>query len=323
MKFLILFIAVALHYQFPRRAGDNRTRGFQRWLGFWRNQSWFPGRNPDIRFLIVVVVPALLFAVLFFWLDDFAWGLPAAVLEVVLLYLVLAEVGLGRDVEDYREALMKGDIQGAFLCAERSLALPGLALSSDAATMNSEVMRAVLYRWFEAFFLMLFWYMLADVPGVVLAWLTLHYSRSSWLATPEHPDKAGAEEGDPALNEQQRQADDDAVFHNPRAACYLHWLEWIPVRLLGLTYCLAGNMLTAWPAWHSRLWNTGLSSEKVLTEVAEASLSFNAGQRKWHSIAEDGAAAAEEMAEWQSLHLRSLSVWLVMIAIATIGGWLL
>ena len=39
--------------------------------------------------------------------------------------------------------------------------------------------------------------------------------------------------------------------------------------------------------------------------------------------AADGEAAARELDEWHQLHLRSVSIWMVMIAAATVGGWLL
>jgi AmpE protein len=171
-----------------------------------------------------------------------------------------------------------------------------------------------------------FWYMLADVAGVVLAWLTLHYARAT--VTDDSGKTSGAAAGaevDKGVDGNKPEDDEAAVesVSNSRAGWYLHWLEWVPVRLLGLTYCLAGNMMSALPVWRGSLWNTGSSAEQILTELGSAALSFSPGKRQWHSVEDDGNAAAMELEEWHLLHLRSLSIWLVVIAVATIGGWML
>jgi AmpE protein len=326
MKFLILFIAVLLHYQLPHKPGLRRLQGFQGWLNRLQGIDRFKRLGGDLRFVLVVILPALAFATVFWFVEGFAWGLPAAVLEIALLYLILSEVGSADELEEYREALLKGDIQGAFLGVGRSLSIPGLVFSNNASTMNAEVMRAVLYRWFEYFFLMVFWYMLADVAGVVLAWLTLHYARAT--VTDDSGKTSGAAAGaevDKDVDGNKPEDDEAAVesVSNSRAGWYLHWLEWVPVRLLGLTYCLAGNMMSALPVWRGSLWNTGSSAEQILTELGSAALSFSPGKRQWHSVEDDGNAAAMELEEWHLLHLRSLSIWLVVIAVATIGGWML
>ncbi len=133
--------------------------------------------------------------------------------------------------------------------------------------------------------------MIADVAGVLLAWFSVQYARASDC--------------------------------DQKAWRYLHWLEWIPVRLLGLTYGLAGNFMRALPVWQSYLWQLKASGADVLFSVASSALSHNGEQRQWHSVADDGEAAARELEEWHQLHLRSVSIWMVMIAAATVGGWLL
>ncbi|MCY0964290.1 regulatory signaling modulator protein AmpE [Parathalassolituus penaei] len=297
MKFLVLFLAVLLHYQLPHKTSVRRFRSFEGWLARVHRLPVVANSSADLRFGLVVVLPVLAFALVFWFVESLAWGLPAAALEVVLLYLILSELAMSDALDQYREALLKGDVQGAFLIAEKSLAVPALGMSNDARTMNESVMRAVLFRWFQYFFMMVFWYMVADVAGVVLAWLTLQYAHT--------------------------RAEGKQDYSNPRAAWYLHWLEWAPVRVLGLTYCLAGNMLSALPVWRASLWNTGSSSEQVLTDIAGAALSFAPGQREWHSAEDDVGAAAMELEEWHQLHWRSLSVWMVWLAVATIGGWML
>ena len=344
MKFLILFISLLLQQQLPwaRRWGQGSL--YDRWLALWQRWPGFERLGAPIRLILLVILPSILVALLFVWLESFAWGLPSAVAEVGLLLLVLSQANMGAGLKRYREHLTSGDIQGAFHCADEAVSVPGLALSSDPETLNAQVLHTVLYRWFEYFFLMVFWYMFADVGGVVLAWLTLHFVRAQEALgqqegtseeSPEQPEQP-LEPKQQTEQEQQDAADDpsETVGSGDQDAgkkaqadrvsswC-LHWLEWAPARLLGLTYCLAGNMTMALPVWRQLLWKTAIDSQQVLVDVASAALSFSHEKRCWHSAAADCPAAAAELDEWQQLHLRSVSIWMVGIAVATIGGWLL
>ncbi|MDO6681759.1 MULTISPECIES: regulatory signaling modulator protein AmpE [unclassified Oceanobacter] len=319
MKFLILFIALLLQQQLPRARRWGQGDLYGRWLGLWQRWAGFERQGARTRFLLLVILPSILVTLLFIWLESFAWGLLAAIAEIGLLLLVLFQANVGGGLKRYREHLAHGDVQGAFLCAEETVSVPGVGLSADAESLNAQVLHTVQYRWFEYFFLMVFWYMFADVGGVVLAWLTLHFVRAQEAAA------LMAEDDVPQTTAADCQQGEESEGQTACIARWcLHWLEWAPARLLGLTYCLAGNMTVALPVWRQLLWKTAIDSQQVLADVASAALSFSHdGKRCWHSAAADCAAAAAEVDEWQRLHFRSMSVWMVGIAVATIGGWLL
>jgi len=291
MKFLIVFIALVLQSQLPLPQRSTRSRTFAHWLSFGLPRGFFQRFPRHIKYALVVVIPAMLLAAGFWYIEHLAWGLISFALEILLLLYVLSHIGIERHLQEYREDLQQGDTQGAYHCAEKFLAVPEVSVTEDTGQMNEQVIKALLHRWFEYFFLMVFWYMIADVAGVLLAWFSVQYARASDC--------------------------------DQKAWRYLHWLEWIPVRLLGLTYGLAGNFMRALPVWQSYLWQLKASGADVLFSVASSALSHNGEQRQWHSVADDGEAAARELEEWHQLHLRSVSIWMVMIAAATVGGWLL
>ncbi len=354
MKFLVLFIAVLLQQQVPAASRLNQRLGFDRFIGLFERWSGFQRLGAVAQFALVVVIPTILVGALFWWLDSVAWGLPALLAEIVLLLLLLAQANIGRPLRHYRECLANGDLEAAYLCARQTITVPGLEATSDAETMNQQVLKAVVYRWFEFFFLMVFWYVLADVAGVVLAWLTLNLARyqqnlpqfrcmddavadsatdqsqntvsSCAVAKPVDADIVSVDQAEPENNASNSPETEtgsrDGVSSRLATTC-LYWLEWAPARLLGLTYCLAGNMMMALPVWRSLLWNTGASSQNVLGDVARAALGKQAQGSSWHDFSDDAEAASAELDEWHQLHLRSESVWLVMIAVATIGGWLI
>ncbi len=291
MKFLIVFIALLLQWKLPLPPRSVHSRSFAAWLALWQRLSFFSRLPRHIKYALLVVLPALLLTAVFWYSERFAWGLLTLALEVLLLLYVLAHVGIQKHLDQYREDLRNGDTQGAYRCAGKYLAGQNVDVAEDATQLNEQVIKSLLHRWFEYFFLMVFWYMVADVGGILLAWLTVQYARTS------------------ACDE--------------RAWRYLHWLEWIPVRLLGLTFGLAGNLMRALPVWKQHLWQWQAHSADVLFEVANAAMADSDQPRQWHNAADDAEAAAKDLEEWQQLHLRSVSVWMVMIAMATIGGWLL
>jgi len=291
MKFLILFIVLVVQQQLPMPQRSTRSRTFGRWLGIWTSFSWFSAVPRHLKYVLIVFVPAALITLGFHYIDSLFWGFLAFALEIFLLLYVLSNAGISRHLQEYLDDLKEGDTQGAYHCADQHLSVPEVVVSEDLHEMNEQVIKALMHRWFEYFFLMVFWYMLADVAGVLLAWFTVQYARAS---------------------------DCDS-----KAWRYLHWLEWIPVRLLGLTFCLAGNFMRALPVWQKSLWHLRAVSADVLFTVGSSALTHNGETREWHSAAEDGSEAAEELQEWQSLHIRSMSIWMIMIAAATVGGWLL
>lgn len=291
MKFLIVFIALLVQNNLTLPQRSSQSRSFRGWLSFWLNRGFFARLPRHLKYVCLVVVPAMLGGAAFFYLEQFSWGLWAAIVEVILLLYVLSHVSFERHFEAYINDLKRGDTQGAYRCAEQHLALPEIHITDDVSTLNVQVIKVLLHRWFEYFFLMVFWYMVADVAGVLLAWFSVQYARAS---------------------------DCDA-----RAWRYLHFLEWIPVRLLGLTFGLAGNFVRALPVWRRFLWHTQASSAEVLYEVACSSLTHTGEAKEWHRVDEDAESAVAELKEWHYLHLRSMSIWMVGIAFATIGGWLL
>ncbi len=206
----------------------------------------------------------------FFYSQRWLWGLPTALVEVLLLIYVLSHMGIRQHLDAYRHDLAHGDIQGAYHCAERHLSVPEVALTEDAEHMNEQVARSLLLRWFEYFFLMVFWYMVADVAGVLLAWFSLQYARTSDC--------------------------------DQQAWRYLHWLEWGPARLLGLTYGLAGNFVHALPVWQQHLWKLNTQSADVLFEVAHSALQHH-GQPEPVPLERQGEVAAQQLDDWQQLQL--------------------
>ncbi len=87
-------------------------------------------------------------------------------------------------------------------------------------------------------------------------------------------------------------------------------LDWVPMRLLGLTYALLGNFSAIFQTWRQQLFTTVSSSSAALGMMA---LNFKDG-------ASDTVSEEQRVSIDQLLN-RSLLVWLVVFALFTIGRW--
>ena len=289
MKFLIVFIAVLLVWRFPFPVQSIESTGFKKWLAFWRKIKGFNRINTHARYILVVLIPTLVGVLAFYYIQPYFWGLISLVLEVLLLVYVLIHADANRHLDHYQQELTAGNLEGAYALAKKNLSLK--ESDEDFSTLNERVIKTLLYRWFSYFFLMIFWYVLADVGGVLLAWLSVQYAQANSA--------------------------------NGKSKLYMRLLEFIPARLLGLTFVLAGNLMHSLPVWQNYLKQWHAKNADLLFDIGCAALSEGKEQRQWSCANEDAAGAAAELAEWQLLHFYSMSIWLVIIAIATLGGWML
>ena len=293
MKFLILFFTLMLQRYRAINRSTTISRSFTKWFNLFQKRNWFIKLGRNGRYIVVVVIPSILVGGTFVLFEDIAWGLPAIILEIALLLYILSHADFERHVAQYSSDLASGDIQGAYRCADQYLSVPEIELSEELAQMHDQVCHTILHRWFEFFFLMIFWFLVLGVPGLLLSWFSLQYSQ--------------------------------LVHCGEKAWRPLHWLEWIPARVLGLTFALAGTFVRAINVWQKSLWKLRAPSDAVLYHIALASLAGRGDDSKGLSNAEiDTKEACNQMMELQSLHRRSASIWLVIIALITIvGGTLL
>lgn len=277
MKFLVIFLALLAIWKLPKRTIESKATG--RWIELWQKLGFWKSLPSAVQFFVIALLPSVLIFYAFYRLDSVLWGLPSLILEIALVFYVLIHADVQQHIENYQKRVTEKDYQAAFLCAQQRLGLPnvqGETLDS-AEKITPLVIRSLLYRWFQYFFLPLFWYLIADVGGILLVWLSLQYSRQ---------------------------------YQNPTAQQVLRWLEAIPVRLLALTYGLAGNLTHALPVWKEYLKQWHEDHAELLFTVAQSALLHV-------------PSSAEIAPEWHRLHRYSVSIWLVIIAIATLGGWLL
>lgn len=289
MKFLVLFLALLAKWRLPLPQFELKSRSVARWQRGINLLPWVRNNTGFLAYFFMAVFPVLVIAPAFYYADRYAWGLPSFFLETGLLIYILLHVDVSQHLQHYRERLQQNDLISAYQCAERHLALPYMPINQGLA-MNDQVIRALLMRWFENFFFVVFWYLVADVAGLLLAWLTVQFS---YLQP-----------------------------HNKFTEKALHWLGFIPARVLAITFGLAGNLLATLPTWKEQFFNWKITNADFLFIIAEQAVAADSQKCQQSSETDDINAALCELKEWEHLHLRCLSILMVMVAVATLGGWL-
>lgn len=152
--------------------------------------------------------------------------------------------------------------------------------------------RELLEQSYQGIFPIIFWLLIFGVSGVIMYALV--------MSMRNHLDKVG--QGD--IEKDLFEATDKV----------LGVLDWIPTRLLGITYALVGHFGPTFKLWYQNLF-TGI--EHTREQSAECGLvALNFVDQSNQPATDDQVSAV------QSLINRSLFVWVVVIALFTIGMWL-
>jgi membrane protein required for beta-lactamase induction len=211
--------------------------------------------------------------------------IPYFAFAVGVLFFSLGPHDLGDEVDDYSDAVSSGDEAAQRLAASFLLEQPPESVSTPC---HDEVERTIYVQAGNRVFGVVFWFLLLGPTGA-WAFRVLDLLR-------------------------RRTANGDA------AALRLHAVAaWLPARLLGLAYLLAGNFEEALAAWRQPQSAPDLAggNRELLARVGIA-----AAGRSGLSVEEPTTARARIGAA-RALVIRSLwMIWCPVIAVLTLYGWL-
>lgn len=216
--------------------------------------------------------------------------------ELALLVMLMGNPGWHGTLRAYGESWQRGDTQAAWhhvrhlLPPERQ----GQAISPE--KLHVVLVSRLLLTAFEGYFLMIFWYALLGPAGALIARLSLGV-RDHWPAATVRATFAG----------------------------FCEILAWIPARLLSATFGLAGDFSG---------WLTYRRAQGGMTREAPETVLFGAANGALSSFSLEPKRFAERHPEeWpefgrrsllavRDLLNRSMLVWIALLALLAIGGWL-
>ncbi|TAN02743.1 MAG: beta-lactamase induction protein [Rhodanobacteraceae bacterium] len=263
-------------------AGLRQFGWYQRWLGML---DFAEGGG---RVALALVVPVVVCALIAHFLQGWVLALLALAFSVLILFYSFGP----RELESDFEAVLKADDPAARVAAAEQLrSVPD---GAPRAFTAPELVEAAVMASLRRRFGVLFWFFLLGPAGA------LGY-RLAWITT---------ETEDPRTRSAARR--------------FALALDWIPAHLMVLAMALVSNfdaVIRAWRAWHAE---PGHSMEHLDPDflAAVARSSVDADIEAGDGATVDTHDPLVELADARRLMLRVLIVWLAVVALIVLAGWI-
>ncbi len=260
------------------------------------------GMDGVVGAVIVSLPPAVVIAILQGVVDDWLFGLISLVLGVVVLLFALGPLDPATLIDDYMDARRLDDHERSDWYFERFTGEPRPASS---AVEGRRMVEAVFYQSHDHLFATVFWFCILGPAGAVL------YRMAAEIALRPTPAMVAR----PGLLSGARRV--------------LGVLGWIPARLIAFGYAMTGSFEEALHRLRHGLRGDGedllASNQQLLAETGAAALRRSPEER-------DDAAPAdaerrshdpvESVEAARALSVRTAVLWLAILALFTLSGWI-
>ena len=236
------------------------------------------------------------------------YGFITMLIHIWVLLVALDRTQPGKLANEFLSRWRRGDLQGTLLFLQEQGLFAKERVSRSGPEIYASFKEHLIYRCFEKMFIMIFSYLLAGAVGVLFAYVSYQLRDSH----------------DEHQNEKQVNFIAGIIFI----------LEWIPVRLLALTFCLVGNFVLCFDQLKPRFLDftqrsnsadlhvyasCALSGMSVSGETAGVPFSAQIDPTAT-DVESERLAQAGELQALQALLERSQAIWLVVLAIFTLLG---
>ena len=293
---LAVIVALAVGHLAPDIATGVRQYG---WYGNWLR--WLNAQFPEGSFwrgtwgiALALVVPLLVVGLFQLALDQPLWGFVGLLFDVAVLFYCWGPRDLDLDVA----AVLDAPDTTARRAAAARLWPHGAGVQLDGGSLVEAVFRNAQRRWFGV----LFWFCLLGPLGAVMY-------RLSVLAV---------------------ERDDTQLAHDTAsgAKTWLAILEWPVAQLMTLALALVGNFDSVMAAWredgafglHGNLLNTAARAS-VRSEIAEEVADYTESGISASAALVEVFGELPELRDAMNLAWRILILWLAVIALFVVAGW--
>ncbi len=269
MSFLVLLLVLWVE---KFSAGRQRIQQDGPWLS-WLARS--EAQSPWLALVLAVLLPVLLLGLAMLILKPLAYGLLLLPIHLLVLVYSLGRGDVLAELGPFRDAWRREDEQAALHVAQRDL---GLEADGEGELLG-KVQGFELWRAYEGFFSVIFWYaLLGPLPALAYRLLALTAAHSTVPQVAE------------------------------RAAQLRHALDWLPARALAGSFALVGNFVAV---------SRGLLHDLLAWDVPAARLVAVAGKAAADvsdapSSGEAGVATLDQL--WQLL-VRAAVLWYAVFAL--------
>jgi len=286
MKLIVVLAGILIDRVFPW------VREYRDYNYFLRYADWVKAKLPEplangaIGVSLVMIPPV---AVVWYLDAIMSGGLAGAIgllFSLVVFLYCLGPRDLFADVDTFCNVCESTDV--ALRVRAAALLTGREAPDAESESLFADVTRAILSAGHDRLFAVLFWFVLLGPVGALL------YRGLGLLAA-------------------ENQAEPDFRDWAERLRAML---VWIPARLTALGYALAGHFDAAFEGWQDAAAEMPAgagSSEHLLVETGLGALDLRDRDDVWTGASAPRAA--------MRLVWRTLTLWLVVVAVLTLAGW--
>jgi AmpE protein len=278
MNFLLVLLAIILLEAYSELGFVQRDNWLRKWQSGLHKLGISSGSSA-LGLALFLAVPLLALSVLLSSLAQQGLGLVVFLLELGVLLYALGRGNLDTQIALLSSDLQRDDLQAAFHDAAVFNTAYREGSAESVEDLKNEIFAALPYRIFERSFVVVFWFFILGAPAA-LAYRLLALHGNLELET-----------------------------ENRRAARWLWLMEWLPVRLLGITLGLVGNFSQAAGATRQLIFSKTIGTGEFLRHAIHGALRDDQAPLKLSSQA---------IGDVVSLLGRAMTAWLVVIAILVI-----
>lgn len=268
--------------------------------------------HTGLRLLVVLLVPVLVVGWLSDLFDSVLLGLLWIVFSVGAMLLCLGPDDLEEEVNAYTEAVAMEDSSRQWRIAARFVG--AAQVPEDPRERARAVAGAAFAESNSRIFAVVFWFALLGPTGAVL------YRLVRTLAHLPLEDEKTGEVSE--TEEAEEEPEDDHSESSRLAAGLCALLEWAPARLVALGYAITGSFDHAMDSLRRLFWG---ESQRMSENTRTLLMQSGSGAARLDEMLEDEADAATVSAVFATVinHVhRNIIVWMTVLALFTLGGWL-
>lgn len=282
------FFALLIVFVIVQLSGSGRLLQYDSWLA--QAFNWVQRYIDDaiLRLLVLLLAPTLAVLLLAALFDEILLGLLSLVLYVGVLLYSLGRGDFSVAINDYLISWRSGNDESAYQRAMDIGDFKTYSEVSDRQSLHDYVRQAMIYEGYQRWFAVVFWFFVLGPAGALLYRLSYLFGRDGYF--------------------------DQEAKERQLALQFSYYLDWLPARLLALTFAITGEFEATFKRW-TRCFNESQPIPELLNCSASAALHGDSGR-----VLDEGSIAAIEQGEReinavQSLLFRSVIAWMIMAAL--------
>jgi len=308
VHFLIVLIAIAVLESNAQLAFIQRDLWVQKWHS--AVAKFVPASGgARLNILVYVLVPVALLQLVLLNLGN---GILVFLLELAVLLYSFGRGDLSAQIKVLESDIERSDLQAAFHDAAVFNIGHRASSANSAEGLYRELTSALPYRLFERTFAAVFWFFFLGAPAALAYRLLALHGDMELDADAMLARQVEQTSADENISAEEQATETDLSCSGANQLLWM--LEWLPARFLALTLGLMGDFSQATAQLKELVFCTKTSTADVLRRCVLGALAKEAAPQDVDKSADDTAALLQ-VAEMVALFRRSMTGWLVVIAL--------